>query len=144
MRKKAREDAFRILFEQLVNTEAATEKLARYFNAQAEKEEEPLYLNTPQGEDNAYVQKVVAGVEASLDEINCMIEKNLMGWEMERVSKISIAILRLSIYEIMHMDDIPVEVSANEAVTIAKKYDSQSAGSFVNGILGKVIQEIHG
>ena len=59
---------------------------------------------------------------------------------MDRVSKISIAVLRLSIYEILYMEDIPAEVSASEAVSLAKKYDSPSAGSFVNGVLGNIIR----
>ncbi len=143
MRKNAREDAFRILFEQLVNDGDANEKLERYFTAIAEKtdDEDKFYVNKPVGVDNDYIRSVVTGVEVNLQTINEQIEKNLMGWEFDRVSKISIAVLRLAIFEILYMDDIPAQVSANEAVTIAKKYDCPSAGAFVNGVLGKVIGE---
>ena len=75
-----------------------------------------------------------------MEEIDGHIRENLKDWEMERVSKISIAVLRLSIFEILFMEDIPAEVSACEAVNLAKKYDSPSAGSFVNGVLGNVIR----
>ena len=141
MRKNAREDAFRLLFEQHVNPEEAAEKLERYFQTAKEeqKAEEPFYVNRPSAADTAYTRAVVEGVQEHLAEIDKRIEENLKAWEMDRVSKISIAVLRLSIYEILYMEDIPAEVSASEAVNIAKKYDSPSAGSFVNGVLGNII-----
>lgn len=143
MRKNAREDAFRLLFEQHVNPEEATEKLERYFSSAKEesKKEEPFYVNRPSEADSVYTRAVVEGVSAHLSEIDKKIEDNLKDWEMDRVSKISIAVLRLAIFEILFMDDIPDEVSASEAVNIAKKYDSPSAGSFVNGLLGNIIKE---
>ncbi len=141
MRKNAREDAFRLLFEQHVNPEEAAEKLERYFETAKEeqKAEEPFYVNRPSAADTAYTRTVVQGVQTHLAEIDARIENNLKDWEMDRVSKISIAVLRLAIFEILYMDDIPNEVSASEAVAIAKKYDSPSAGSFVNGVLGNII-----
>ncbi|MBE7025667.1 MAG: transcription antitermination factor NusB [Ruminococcaceae bacterium] len=142
MRKNAREDAFRLLFEQNVNPEEAAEKLTRYFETAKEeqKAEEPFYVNRPSEQDRTYTRVVVEGVQKHLAEIDALIQENLKDWEMDRVSKISIAVLRLSIYEILHMEDIPAEVSASEAVAIAKKYDSPSAGSFVNGVLGNIIR----
>ncbi|MBQ7036964.1 MAG: transcription antitermination factor NusB [Clostridia bacterium] len=143
MRKNAREDAFRILFEQHVNPEEAAEKLERYFSTAKEesKKEEPFYVNRPSEADVTYTRTVVEGVQTHLEEIDKKIEENLKDWEMDRVSKISIAVLRLAIFEILYMNDIPAEVSASEAVTIAKKYDSPTAGSFVNGVLGNIIKE---
>jgi len=143
MRKNAREDTFRLLFEQHVNPEEAAEKLERYFETAGKegKAEEPFYVNRPSQQDTEYTRKVVEGVEAHMDEIDSKIRENLKDWEMDRVSKISIAVLRLSIFEILYMDDIPAEVSASEAVSLAKKYDSPSAGSFVNGVLGNIIRK---
>jgi transcription antitermination protein NusB len=60
------------------------------------------------------------------------------GWKINRISKVDLSILRLSIYEISFMDDIPFNVSVNEAVELAKKYSGEDSGSFINGILGKV------
>ncbi len=141
MRKNAREDAFRLLFEQHVNPEEAAEKLKRYFDfaREEEKSEEPFYVNRPSKADVEYTSRVVEGVMENLSLIDAKIEENLKDWEMDRVSKISIAVLRLAIYEILYMEDIPSQVSASEAVTIAKKYDSKSAGAFVNGVLGNII-----
>ncbi len=142
MRKNAREDAFRILFEQHVNPEEAKEKLERYFETAKEErgEKEPFYINRPSVADTEYMRAVVEGVESRISEIDTHIRENLKDWEMERVSKISIAVLRLALYEILFMEDIPDEVSASEAVQLAKKYDSPAAGSFVNGVLGNVIR----
>lgn len=142
MRKNAREDAFRLLFEQSVNPEGAEEKLTRYFETAKEeqKAEEPFYVNRPSAGDKAYTRAVVEGVQTHREEIDKLIEGNLKDWEMDRVSKISISVLRLAIYEILYMEDIPAEVSASEAVSIAKKYDCPSAGAFVNGVLGNVIR----
>ncbi len=143
MRKNAREDAFRLLFEQNVNPEEAAEKLERYFEVapKEQKAEEPFYVNRPSEEDRKYTRLVVEGVQSHAEEIDSLIQNNLKDWEMDRVSKISIAVLRLAIFEILYMEDIPAEVSASEAVTIAKKYDSPSAGSFVNGVLGNIIKQ---
>ena len=143
MRRTAREDAFRLLFEQHVNPEEATEKLERYFATakEEEKTDEPFYVNRPSKEDTAYMRSIVEGVQAHIDEIDAKIKENLKDWEMDRVSKISIAVLRLSIFEVLYMEDIPAEVSANEEVALAKKYDSPTAGSFVNGVLGNIIKQ---
>ena len=70
--------------------------------------------------------------EESIDEY---IKKYAKGWEFNRISKVDLSILRLSIFEILFREDIPYNVSVNEAVEIAKKYSSDGAGAFVNGIL---------
>ena len=58
------------------------------------------------------------------------------GWKIDRISKVSLAILKLAIYEIKYMDDIPVKVSINEAVELDKKFDEPDNSSFINGVLG--------
>ncbi|RCX16801.1 NusB antitermination factor [Anaerobacterium chartisolvens] len=66
------------------------------------------------------------------------MEKYSKGWKINRISRVDISILRLSIYEIGFRDDIPFNVSINEAVELAKKYSNEEAGAFINGILGKI------
>ena len=70
--------------------------------------------------------------------IDNMIEVHSKGWKIGRISKVDLSIMRLSIYEICFRNDIPLNVSVNEAVELAKKYSNEDAGSFVNGILSKV------
>ena len=87
-----------------------------------------------------YAQAVVTGIEARQDEIDAIISKYLKkGWTLRRISRPSLAILRLAVYEITYLESIPDAVSVNEAVELAKKYTIDESG-FVNGILGSVVR----
>ena len=73
-----------------------------------------------------------------LDLVDDTIEKNLKGWTMARLAKVDRQILRIAVYEFLYKDDIPEEVSINEAVEIARLYSSDEAPKFINGILGTI------
>jgi N utilization substance protein B len=88
--------------------------------------------------DKEYINDVVDGVLGNLEFIDKLIETHSKGWKINRISKIDLSIMRVSIYEICFRYDIPYSVSVNEAVELAKKYSSEEAGSFVNGILSKI------
>lgn len=88
-----------------------------------------------------FAEKIAVGVEKNEDELLSKIENNIHGWKINRLSKVSLSLLKLSIYEIMFEDDIPVSVSINEAVNLAKKYGGADDASFVNGVLGSVAKE---
>ena len=81
------------------------------------------------------IQTVFEGVQVSLAELDELIGKYSEGWASDRISKTSLSILRLSVYEMKNLDDVPVNVSINEAVELAKKYDDDAAPAFINGIL---------
>lgn len=88
-----------------------------------------------------YAQAVVTAVESKCNELDEIIAKYLKkGWTLSRISKISLAILRLAIYEIKYLDSVPASVSINEAVELAKKYTIDESG-FVNGILGAFVRD---
>ena len=89
-----------------------------------------------------YTRKVVEGVEEHLDEIDALIEKNLKGWKKNRISKISLTILRIAVFEMLYMKNIPTSVSINEAVELAKNYATAADGSFVNGVLGSIAKSL--
>lgn len=89
-----------------------------------------------------YTRKVVEGVEEHLEEIDALIEKNLKGWKKNRISKISLAILRIAVFEMLYMNNIPASVSINEAVELAKNYATKADGSFVNGVLGSIAKSL--
>lgn len=97
-----------------------------------------LEENSITGKDKSYVTGVIEGVQRNLAFIDNTIEMHSKGWKIGRISKVDLSIMRLGIYEIWFMDDIPYSVSVNEAVELAKKYSNEDAGSFVNGILSKV------
>ncbi|MCX7710362.1 MAG: transcription antitermination factor NusB [Clostridia bacterium] len=90
--------------------------------------------------DKQYITDVVDGVGKNMEQIDKIIEQHSKGWKINRIPKVDLSILRLSIFEIVFREDIPLNVSINEAVELAKKYSTEDAGSFINGILGKVPQ----
>ncbi len=143
-RKNAREDTFRIIFESLINKMEPSEYLDRYFEEVKKPvtDEEKAFINKPAGKDNEYVGKVIDGVLGKQEELDGIIEENLKGWDVSRISKVSLAVLRLALFEIMYMDDIPTGVAANEAVELAKRYEGQECASFVNGALGSAIEKM--
>lgn len=87
-----------------------------------------------------YVADIINGVYKNVEHIDSIINDQLKGWKINRISKVDLSILRLSIFEICYRDDIPFNVSVNEAVELAKKYSGSESASFINGILGKVLQ----
>lgn len=88
--------------------------------------------------DKQYIKDIVWGVLGNKGKIDSLIEKYAIGWKLNRISRVDLSILRVSIYEILFRDDIPYNVSVNEAIEMAKKYSTEEAGSFINGILSKV------
>jgi N utilization substance protein B len=81
---------------------------------------------------------LVNGVMSSLPEIDRAINNYANNWSLERITNIDRSILRIAIYEILYLKNIPKSVSINEAVELAKKYGTKSSFSFVNGVLGKI------
>ena len=116
-------------------------RLLYQFDIQKEDRKEQLDTALSEYEladnDIGYIKTIVNGVFNSLDRIDAEIASNMRGWKIERISKVDLAILRMSIYEIIYMEGIPVNVSINEAVKLAKIYSGDSSGAFVNGVLGK-------
>jgi N utilization substance protein B len=90
--------------------------------------------------DKHYIETAVKGVIRNVYNIDNIIMKNLVRWKIDRISKVDLSILRLAIFEILHMNEIPASVSINEAVELAKKYSSKESASFINGLLGKVLK----
>jgi len=81
---------------------------------------------------------LVKGVLSNLSEIDKVIDNYTNNWSLERITNIDRNILRVAIYEILYLKNIPKSVSINEAVELAKKYGTKSSFSFVNGVLGKI------
>jgi len=99
-------------------------------------QENEVYTERPSRAQMAYIDSVVAGVANRADELNESIQKYSIGWDVSRISKLARAIMQLAIFEILYVDDVPTGVAISEAVRIAKMYDGDDTGAFVNGILG--------
>ncbi|NLY88040.1 MAG: transcription antitermination factor NusB [Firmicutes bacterium] len=88
-----------------------------------------------------FITRMVQGVTGLRREIDDLLSRFSSEWTLNRMAATDRSILRLALYEILHREDIPVEVSVNEAVELAKKYGEEDSGRFVNGILGALIKE---
>lgn len=124
-RRQAREEAFILIFEKAFNDDTVENILE-------------VATETRDLTPNEYIKTVFAGVYEKLSEIDDIISQSSIGWSIKRISKTALCVLRLAIFEIKFMDDIPVAVSINEAVELCKKYATADDASFVNGILSTV------
>ncbi len=92
-------------------------------------------------EENDYVRKTYFGMEEALTELDSLIEAHTHGWKSDRLSKVSRAIMRLCIYEMLYSEDVPPTVAINEAMELAKLYDHDKAPAFINGVVNAVAEE---
>lgn len=139
-RTLAREDVFKLVYEMELTGVSSVEALEYLFETVG-AENEMWSQETVSASNRKYIEEAVKGIEKEKDNLNSFIEPKLKGWTIKRLSRVNLAILQLAIYEIKFMSDIPVKVSVNEAVEIAKKYGGNEAGSFVNGVLGAILKE---
>lgn len=101
---------------------------------------ENFYKENDPGEQKEYIENTVIGAIEHLEEIDKEIERYSQNWALNRMPKIDLAILRCSIYE-MQYGNIPVNISINEAVEIAKKYSTEDSPAFINGLLGAFVRD---
>ena len=88
--------------------------------------------------DYNYIEKTFCGVFDNIDQLDSIISESSISWSNNRISKISLALLRLATYEMIYADDVPASAAINEAVELSKKYDSEDAYTFINGVLGAI------
>ena len=93
-------------------------------------------------EENEYIRTLYFGIREKSGELDAYIEKYAKGRKLSRISKVAKSIMRISIYEMLYIADIPANVSINEAVELAKRYDDEKTKAFVNGILNAVKEEL--
>ena len=98
--------------------------------------ENDVYAERPSRAQRAYIDIVTAGVASREDDLNEIIQKFSIGWDVKRISRLTRSVMQLAIFEILYVDDVPTGVAISEAVRLAKKYDGDDTGAFVNGILG--------
>ncbi len=99
-------------------------------------EENAVYSHRPCRYQRPYIDQVVIGVANRIDELNGYIQKYSIDWDISRISRLTRTIMQLAIFEILYVEDVPTGVAISEAVRLAKMYDGNDTGSFVNGILG--------
>lgn len=139
-RTKAREIALHLIFEmsfQQFADESLNDRLDEEIMASISGDI-ALYAGKLDVEQTRYIRAVVKGVAGELAALDQTIEAYSKGWKLSRLSCMTVAVLRLAIYEMRHVDDVPVGAAINEAVELAKAYDTEEAAAFINGILGSV------
>lgn len=104
--------------------------------------ENPVYEDRPSRAQRAYIDCVVTGVSNRIDELNEIISKFSIDWDVSRISRLTRTIMQLAIFEIQNVEDVPTGVAISEAVRIVKMYDGDDAGAFVNGILGSFARSL--
>ena len=114
-------------------------RLNKEYYAQLSAENE-IYADRPSRKQLLYIDTVVAGVANREEELNAQIQQYSIGWNVSRISRLTRAVLQLALYEIQYVEDVPDGVAVSEAVRLAKKYDGDDTGSFVNGILGSFVR----
>lgn len=143
-RRTARELALHMIFEMDFTGVDCGEIMKRRLTAEefsAFSTEDRLYTALPDENDRKYISRILNGVSAHLPELDSYIEKYSVGWKFERLSHIVISLLRISMFEILYEADTPNSVAINEAVELCKRYDTQEAASFLNGILASFTKE---
>jgi len=129
-RTQARENAFILLFEAECRSDETALEIYEYA-----KELRAL-------ECDEYVKNVFFGVQQRKREIDELVEQNTVGWTKNRISPVSRALLALSTYEMLAVEDAPVKVSINEAIELSKKYDDEKSYVFVNGVLNAIADSL--
>lgn len=129
-RSEAREQAFIIIFEKIFDNESTIPQIIE--NAQ---EAEVIKIN-------GFAKALLLHVENNMASIDALIEENSKDWSINRLPKVSLAILRLAIGEMLYVEDVPAGVSVNEAVELTKKYGTEKDAAFINGILGTIAKAL--
>lgn len=129
-RRQAREQAFTLIFEKSFHPEITVEEI---ISAAVEAR----YLQTDE-----FAVLLAKTVDEKQSEIDSMIEQNAIGWRKDRISRVSLSLLRLALCEMLYIENVPTSVSINEAVELAKIYASQEDASFINGVLGTVSRQL--
>jgi len=96
---------------------------------------------SPDEEDRVFIEQETSGTFTHLSQIDAFIEERLKDWELGRIAKIDLALLRLATYEIRFSEDITPATAINEAVELAKVYGTDESPAFINGILGQVVKD---
>lgn len=131
-RKSARESAFKLIYQIPFHMDADIESIIELYSLGED------YAKLDE-KDREYVLSSVKGCFDNIDAIDQKISRSLKNWTIDRISKVNLAIMRLSLSEI-DCADVPYQVSINEAVELAKKFSDDDAPSFVNGVLADIIK----
>ena len=132
-RRKIRENLYIMLFR------------LDFYNKEEVKTQADIYLEeeieNASGKDKEELRNKFSIVLGHLEEIDAQIESKSKGWALNRIAKAELTVLRLAVFELLYLDDVPDSVAINEAVELAKLYCSEKSRGFINGVLASVVKE---
>ena len=130
-RRRSREFALQVLYQLEITKQDALRTLAQFqehFSEGVERDD--------------FVERLVLGVSEHRKEIDRLIERYSENWRLDRMNTIDRNILRMAVFELLHCEDIPPKVTLNEAIDLGKRYGTDESGSFINGILDRIQNEV--
>ena len=144
VRNTAREIAIHLSYELSFTDKTVEELLDERLTAETFATlagEDEIYQEAPNAKQADYIRRLVKGVEEHAAELDGYIAKYAKGWSFARIPLVASAIMRVAMYEILYMPDVPNGAAINEAVEIAKKYETPETVKFINGILGSFVRQ---
>jgi N utilization substance protein B len=146
-RRLLRQSAFKIIFSFSFNKhdiDQILEDISEENDVYFEQEEDSDGKQIPQisRKHKEFLNKIVRGTLENIESIDKVIKSSLKSWSMERIAKVDLTILRMAIYELLYAKDVPASVAINEAVELGKVFGNDDSGSFINGVLGRVVREM--
>ena len=129
-RHESRQEAFCLLFEKTFTDQSIDDII------EGATETRDLQVSE-------FTLMLAKGTEEHLPQLDALIESKLKNWKLSRISKVSLSILRMAAFELQYVPDVPMSVTINEAVELAKQYASEDDYAFVNGVLGAIEKELH-
>lgn len=130
-RKQAREGTMKLLYQMEMNEDFSDNAKTIFFENfkfdESEKE---------------YIEDAITSIRENIESIDSYIESHLEGWNINRLARVDLSVLRIAIYEILYRKDIPIEVSINEAIETVKRFSSEDSFKFINGVLGGFVRSI--
>ena len=130
-RREARVAAFELLYQLGFRNEPLEEQKKMY-----------LEVHPLEEADVSYFDAIVDGVSKEQEELDPIYSKYLKDWKQSRLPKVDVVLLRIAVYEMLHIEEVPVNVSISEAVVLAKRYSSEESKGYINAVLGKVGAEL--
>lgn len=132
-KREQREQVFALLFRVEFNAPQDMPEQVRLFLDDSEK-----MMND---KDASFITGRYEAITARIEELDQVINERMEGWDVTRIGKVELTILRIGVFEILYDEDVPNSVAINEAVELAKKYGQESSGGFVNAILAKFVKQ---
>lgn len=140
-RRKAREFALMVLYDAEVSGRAVGEGAAGLWAGLVDGEGIPG-LKPPEKEEVSFAERLVDGVSSHRPQLDALIEECSTNWRMDRMPVVDRSVLRLAAYELLHCEDIPANVTCNEAVELAKRFGAQESRAFVNGLVDRMGRQV--